>query len=225
VKSGSIVEQQGAIQVLGSMKSAEARRLLGTYVSDLIAGTMAPELQADVLEAAQASGDSKIEAQIEQYQKSRNAPTVADAFKAAMLRGGDARRGVQVAMQNPASECARCHALGGQGADVGPDLKGVGARLTREQILESLLEPNARIAPGYGTVGLTLRDGQRIDGTLRQETETEVVLAVGTPPVERRIPKSEIAQRTNPVSAMPPFGLILKPREIRDLVEFLSTLK
>jgi len=43
--------------------------------------------------------------------------------------------------------------------------------------------------------------------------------------VDRRIAKTEIAQRTNPVSAMPPFGLILKPRDIRDLVEFLTTLK
>jgi quinoprotein glucose dehydrogenase len=225
VKAGSLAEQQGAIQVLGTMKSAPARTLLGTYVSELIGGKTPPELQADVLEAAQASGDAKLEAQLEAYQKSKKAPTVTDAFSTAMLRGGDARRGVQVVMQNPAAECARCHALNGQGASVGPDLKGVGSRLTREQLVESLLQPSARIAPGFGTVGITLRNGQRVDGTLREETDTEVVLMVGTPPTERRIPKAEIAQRTNPVSAMPPFGLILKPREIRDLVEFLSTLK
>jgi quinoprotein glucose dehydrogenase len=48
---------------------------------------------------------------------------------------------------------------------------------------------------------------------------------VGDPPTERRIAKAEIAQRTNPVSAMPPMGLILKPREIRDLVAGLAMLK
>jgi putative heme-binding domain-containing protein len=108
---------------------------------------------------------------------------------------------------------------------VGPNLSTIGATLSREQLLEALLEPNARIAPGFGTVGVTLKNGQRVDGTLREETDTHVVLLVGTPPAERRIPKAEIADRTNPVSAMPPFGLILKPREIRDLVEFLSVLR
>ncbi len=47
----------------------------------------------------------------------------------------------------------------------------------------------------------------------------------GTPPAEQRIPKTEIASRRNPVSAMPPMGAILKPREIRDLVAFLGMLK
>jgi hypothetical protein len=47
----------------------------------------------------------------------------------------------------------------------------------------------------------------------------------GTPPAERRIEKSEIAERTNPVSAMPPMGALLKPRELRDLVAFLGMLK
>ena len=50
-------------------------------------------------------------------------------------------------------------------------------------------------------------------------------MLTGTPPVERRIAKADIAERTNPVSAMPPLGLILKPREVRDLVEFLAMLK
>ena len=92
-------------------------------------------------------------------------------------------------------------------------------------ILESLLEPSARIAPGYGTVGITLKNGTRVDGTLRDETDTLVVLMAGTPPAEQRIAKTDIAERTNPVSAMPPVGLIVKPREVRDLVAYLSTLK
>jgi putative heme-binding domain-containing protein len=115
--------------------------------------------------------------------------------------------------------------LGGQAADVGPNLAKIGATLSRDQLLDSLLDPNARIAPGYGTVSVTLRNGQRIAGTLRDDTDTHLVVVEGTPPVERKIAKADIAERSNPVSAMPPFGLILKPRDIRDLVEFLSTLK
>ena len=60
---------------------------------------------------------------------------------------------------------------------------------------------------------------------LREETPTHVVIMEGTPPVERRIAKSEITERSNPVSPMPPYGSILKAREIRDIVEFLSVLK
>ena len=126
---------------------------------------------------------------------------------------------------NPATECTRCHAFDGTAANVGPNLAKVGTALTRDQLIDALLDPSARIAPGFGTVGITPRKGPRVVGTLREETATEVVLMEGTPPVERRIPKAEIAERSNPVSAMPPFGLILKPREIRDIVEFLSVLK
>ena len=112
-----------------------------------------------------------------------------------------------------------------EGTNVGPPLAKIGATLSRDQLVESLLEPSARIAPGFGTVSLTLRKGDKVVGTLRDETPTHVVLLEGTPPVERRIAKADIAERSNPVSPMPPYGLILKPREIRDIVEFLSLLK
>jgi quinoprotein glucose dehydrogenase len=225
IASGSLPEKQGAIQVLGSMKSNEARQLLTTYVDELTSGKTPAELQVDVIDAVQASSVPALTQRLEAYQKSRNAATLAQAFREGLLRGGDAQRGVQVVSENPLAECTRCHGSDGSGSDVGPNLTKIGATLTREQLLEALMDPNARIAPGFGTVAVTLKSGERLDGTLRSETEKDVVLFAGTPPAERRIPKTDIAQRTNPVSPMPPFGLILKPREIRDLVEFLSTRK
>ena len=66
-----------------------------------------------------------------------------------LLQGGDATRGEQVLRENPIASCLRCHALGGEGGKIGPALDGVAARLTREQLLESLLDPNATLADGY----------------------------------------------------------------------------
>ena len=127
--------------------------------------------------------------------------------------------------QNPLAECTRCHAIRGRGADVGPELSKIGATLTRDQLFEALVEPNKRIPPGFGTVGVTLKNGDRVDGTLKDETDTEIVVVTGTPATPRRLKKSDIAERTDPVSAMPPLGLLLKPREVRDLIEFLSGLR
>jgi quinoprotein glucose dehydrogenase len=225
LKDGSIVEKQGAIEVLGALKTPESRVALGQYLDDLSAGSLAPELRIDLLDAVQTDGAAALTKRLEAYQKAQQAETLVAAFRDGLMRGGDARRGRQVAFENPAAECTRCHSLYGRGADVGPELTRIGSALTREQLLQALIEPNARIAPGFGAVGITLKNGQRVDGTLRDETDTHVVLLVGTPPVEQRVPKADIAERTNPVSAMPPLGLILKPREVRDLVEFLALLK
>ncbi len=223
--AGSVAEQQGALEVLGRLESPASRKLLAGHLDDLQAGRLAPELHVDLLDAVQADGDPALAARIEAYQKSKNADTLQTAFRDGLMRGGDPRRGARVIIENPLAECTRCHALRGRGSDVGPDLTRIGSALTREQLLDSMLVPNARVAPGYGLVSVTLRNGEKLDGTLREETGSHVVLLTGTPPVERRIPTSEIASRTNPLSAMPPLGLMLAPRDVRDIVEFLATLK
>jgi quinoprotein glucose dehydrogenase len=225
VASGSTAEQQGAIEILGTLKSAESRQLLEGYLDDLMAGKILPDLQVDLLVAAQADGAESLASKLQAYQTKQGADNLIAAFRTGAIVGGDVRRGRQVFAQNPLAECTRCHVVRGTGSDVGPDLTRIGAELSREELLEALIEPNKRIAPGFGTVGLTLRTGERVDGTLREETDSHVLLAVGDPPVERRIAKSEIAERTDPVSAMPPIGLILEPGEVRDLVEFLASLR
>ena len=223
IKSGSLAERQGAYEVLGTLRTAESRDLLGQFLDEFEAGKIAPEVQVDLVDAAQADGFPAFVSRLEAFRKGRSAETLALALRPALRTGGDAQRGVQTIMGNPAAECTRCHSL--EGTNVGPNLAKIGTTLSRDQIVEALLEPSARIAPGFGMVTLTLRKGDKVVGTLRDETPTHVVLVEGTPPVERRVAKTDIADRSNPVSPMPPYGLILKPREIRDIVEFLSTLK
>ncbi|MFQ5774869.1 MAG: c-type cytochrome [Kiloniellaceae bacterium] len=45
--------------------------------------------------------------------------------------------------------CSACHDLEGSGADVGPQLAGIGARLDRTALWRAILEPNAEIADGF----------------------------------------------------------------------------
>ncbi len=225
VKTGGVPEQQGALEVLGALKSVDARRLLATYLDDLDAGRLAPVLQIDLVDAVQTDASPTLLKRLDAYQRKQQADALIKAVRAGAIVGGDARKGQQVLTQNPLAECTRCHAIRGRGSDVGPDLTKIGATLTRDQLFEALVEPNKRIAPGYGMVGITLNNGDRIDGTVREETATEVVVMTGVPAVPRRVKKADIAERTDPVSAMPPLGLILKPREVRDLVEFLSGLR
>jgi putative membrane-bound dehydrogenase-like protein len=224
-KTGGTAEQQGALEVLGTLKSPDSRALLASYLDDLDGGRFPVGLQIDLVDAVQADGSAPLQKRLESYQRKQQADALIKAFRAASITGGDARKGQQVFNNNPLAECTRCHALRGRGADVGPDLTRIGTALTREQLFEALAEPNARIAPGFGTVGLTLKDGTRVDGTLKEETDAEVVVLVGSPAETRRLRKADIAERTDPVSAMPPLGLVLKPREVRDLVEFLSGLR
>jgi len=45
--------------------------------------------------------------------------------------------------------CGACHDLEGSGADVGPKLGGIGARLDRAALRRAILDPNAEIAKGF----------------------------------------------------------------------------
>ena len=107
--------------------------------------------------------------------------------------------------------------------NVGPNLIGIGSTLTREQILQALIEPSARIAPGFGNVNLKLTDGQEVFGILAKETPDALTLT--TSDAEPLIIQTaRIKERENIPSSMPAMGSLLSKREIRDVVAFLSNL-
>ena len=218
---GTIPERQTALATLGTLQGPRSQEVLSGLMDQLIAGDIQPEIQLDVLEAAEKSQAEPVKAKVAQYQASKPEGDLIASYRE-VLRGGDARRGGRIFYQHPGAQCIRCHAVGGRGGEVGPDLTNIGARTTREHLVESLADPSAQISPGYGTVSVTLRDGQTISGTLREEAETQLTLLTVSGEA-RNIAKSEIAERNSAPSSMPPMGTVLTRREMRDLIEFLAT--
>jgi quinoprotein glucose dehydrogenase len=182
---------------------------------------VAPEIQLEVAEAARASASAPLVAKMDALDKTRAAAKPVVAYADA-LRGGDARRGQRIVNTSPSAECTRCHSFGAVGGVVGPKLVGVASRLEREQLLEALVDPSARISPGFGPVFVTLKNGKKYFGTLKEETPAFIVVDVNG---DQKVMKTDIVARTNGPSAMPVMTQHLTRREIRDVVEYLSTLK
>jgi mono/diheme cytochrome c family protein len=67
-----------------------------------------------------------------------------------LVWGGKPNLGKQVVFNNPLSQCMRCHKIGDRGGIAGPSLDGIADRMTQEQLLESLINPNANVADGFG---------------------------------------------------------------------------
>lgn len=49
-------------------------------------------------------------------------------------------------------QCSSCHMVSGAGKPIGPDLSNLGREMMVGQIREALLQPDAKIASGYGLV-------------------------------------------------------------------------
>ena len=71
------------------------------------------------------------------------------------VAAGDAKRGEDLFFNSPTAACASCHTVGGKGGVVGPILDGIAVRSSKEYIVESLMEPNAKLAKGFEYLGVS----------------------------------------------------------------------
>ncbi len=223
LEKGKPAEMQDAFATLGSMKSPAAKKTLLSWMKKLLSNAVPEAARLDLLEASRAQNDDALNKAIAAYEKGRSSDDKLAVFRET-LQGGNAARGKQIALEHLAAQCTRCHKIGKEGAEVGPDLSKIGKRMNREQLLEAIVLPNATIAKGYDIIVITLKDGKTLSGCVEKENATELQLR-GADKSVAAVRLDQIANRTIPQSMMPPMDALLNKRELRDLIEYMSTLK
>jgi putative heme-binding domain-containing protein len=121
--------------------------------------------------------------------------------------------------------CSTCHRVNGAGTNFGPDLSGIGDKLSRDALYTSILFPDQGISFGYEGYKLTLNDGSTAVGRIVSETADKVELQyMGN---QQTVQKSAITSRTKLDTSLMPSNLQsnMTEEELVNLVQFLSLLK
>jgi quinoprotein glucose dehydrogenase len=224
LENGSVGEQQTALATLGAFPGAAADEVIGQWVDRLQQGKVPKELRLDVLEVGGKRSSGSIKQKLIAYEAKRSKDDPLARYQE-VLFGGNASDGRKIFFEKPEAQCVRCHRIEGQGGDVGPDLSHVAAQKDRRYLLESIVLPNKQIAPGFESVMVVLKDGDDQTGVLKSETPDELVISSADKGVVH-IKKSDIQSRRATLSPMPEgLGQVVTKSDLRNLVEFLSTLK
>jgi putative membrane-bound dehydrogenase-like protein len=139
-------------------------------------------------------------------------------YKKVAALGSDKASGAAVFEKN----CAQCHAFGGQGHAVGPDLAAFRTKSV-EDFLVAILDPTVAIEPRFINYLIETRDGRSLAGIVKTETAASLAL-VQAGGLEERILRTDIAEiRASNLSLMPE-GLEqgINPQEMADLIDYVK---
>jgi putative heme-binding domain-containing protein len=202
--------QQGAKDLVAMAKAGELSGVLPQVAAVAIASCPWGDIRqsaADVLPMPKAKGGEKL-------------PPVAELVK----RKGNPANGKTVFAG--AGTCAKCHIVNGEGKSVGPNLSGVGAKLSREALYESVLVPSAAISHSYETYTALMEDGRSITGLLISQSPDQVVIR-GADSIDVMLPAGQVEELVKqPVSLMPAdLATTLSADELVDVVSWMETLR
>jgi putative heme-binding domain-containing protein len=150
-------------------------------------------------------------------------PKELEAMVQEVLQKGDPARG-ELVYRRKDLNCMSCHAIGGAGGQVGPELISIGASAPVDYLIESILNPNKAVKEGYHALRVVTLDGKVLTGVKIRETKTEMTLR--TPEdKEVKILIEDIENKAQTRSLMPD-GLAdgMTRQELLDLTRFLSEL-
>jgi len=149
------------------------------------------------------------------------------------LRGLSIARGATQAKGNPAegkriyqsSGCSGCHVVAGEGGLMGPDLTGVGLRLSLAELRSSVLQPDGSVSPEYWSASLRMTSGQKITGTRLNEDTYSIQLRDSRGKLisvlRNDVAQYEIVRK----SPMPGTSAKLKEPELEHLFAYLANLR
>ncbi|MCH7989377.1 MAG: c-type cytochrome, partial [Planctomycetes bacterium] len=215
----SFLHRKGGVDLLASalMKTkphAEVSKRVMQYINET--GEQHPGL---VKAFGGTVGSSSLEAEL----------TTEDAksLAADVKKLGDPVRGEQIFRRNNLA-CMSCHAIGGAGATLGPDLAAIGSSSPGDYLVDAILRPSKVVKEFYETATVVTAEGKVIHGLLAFKSDDVVVLR----DAQHRgktisIPAAAIDEFIPSKKSLMPTGLANKlqnRQEFLDLARFVTEL-
>ena len=149
--------------------------------------------------------------------------TLMKTLLASVQKEGQAAAGEAI-YRRQGLQCMKCHAIGGAGGKVGPDLISIGGSAPVDYLIESLVLPNKKVKENFHSLQVLTDEGKVISGIPVRKTKTELVLR-NAEDVTITIPVGNIEESKQGRSLMPDGTVDTLTRvELVHLVRFLSEL-
>ncbi len=225
LQKGTVKAQQTALRLLAPIRTDESQSILLSSFERLKSRQLSGSVVLDLINAAELRGTPELKAAVADFRKRQQEVGTVLATWDECLEGGNAEQGRTLFFGRSAASCRRCHKVNNSGGEVGPDLSKVGKEKDRNYLLEAIVDPNSKIAKGFETVILVTMEGKIHSGILKSDDDKIVQLMTPTGALVS-VAKDDIDERANGQSGMPQdISKNLTRSEIRDLVEYMSTLQ
>ncbi|MFK7737319.1 MAG: PVC-type heme-binding CxxCH protein [Pirellulaceae bacterium] len=220
--NGESRERQVALDAFASLGRVAEETL--TVLDAWAARKLPNEVALEALELAEAyAEDPRVAKSLAAANADRDNSLPSSVYREAMY-GGSVPGGVQVFWEKVAVSCVRCHKIGNDGGEVGPDLTSIGKQKDRLYLLEAIVDPNKEIAKGFESALLLDFDDNVHTGVVREETDDSITLIDAEGRITK-FDKDDIVGRNPALSGMPADLMNnLTKRELRDLIAYLASL-
>ncbi|HVW02593.1 MAG TPA: c-type cytochrome, partial [Planctomycetaceae bacterium] len=120
-------------------------------------------------------------------------------------------------------QCTKCHMHSGEGQRIGPDLTGMAVH-PKHELLIHILDPSRSVEGNFRVYTVVLDDGRVLSGMLAGESKTAIEI-IDTEAKRHAISREDIDELVGSKKSLMPEGFEkqLKPAELRDLLEFLTS--
>ncbi len=221
---GSAAEQSLVYSLLAGIDDPRTDEILVQAIQRLATGGVPLAAQADLLDTAAKRKSPEVATALKQLTDAWATGTDRLAPFRSALEGGNPDEGRRLFERHPKLACLKCHETNRGSNESGPVLKGIAGLRSKESLLESVILPNAQIAPGFARTSLTLGGRSVETGVVVQENETRLEIRRDDRTTST-IQKKDIVRRETLPSSMPGgVGQILSHTELRNLMAYLSEL-
>lgn len=121
--------------------------------------------------------------------------------------------------------CLGCHQVDGSTELLGPNLRDIGRQMSREEILDDILNPSARIKPSMIGQKIVKRDGQTLLGRVISSSDVELsIMLVGNSVIA--VPRKEILQVETMENSLMYEGLLegMPDADVNALLDYIVSL-